>query len=327
MAVSTRICNRPGARAVGSLDLFSNSPELSAKILSMQYLVLSLSILLSFSAHTFELVIIQAVANSKKTFVTKAGKKDGVYPGQKATFTTEDISIAAEAEAVTREYAVWRIRDEGSIVPFKKNQIVEYNNSLESVYYNLRLLEKKVAPPKIERNALIFKGNYVYTLNESVSGVAEQQTIRQANQLEFLYQIPIYTYLYGAIGFRYDNEVLDTDDFTINSKRYMGIVDLAFHIPKFQAINANFYVAGGFGYGTSKTSIGDIDSTGSVSVLPYVRTGLQFGFGLREKYNLLVEGGVESLHANETIGDTGVEQTTDLTSAKFALGLKIKLDP
>ncbi len=94
----------------------------------MRYLLI---FLFSFSVFAYEEVIIQAVSDSQKTFVTRNGKKQGIIGGHQATFITDNVAVVAKAQTVTREYTVWKLETPHASVPFIKGQIVTYQDAKE----------------------------------------------------------------------------------------------------------------------------------------------------------------------------------------------------
>jgi hypothetical protein len=90
--------------------------------------------LFSLSASAFELIMIQAVSNTKKTFITRHGKRDGVSIGNTATFTAEDVSINAKAINITSNFTQWEIVNENARLPFEKGAMVTYYPANEYIW-------------------------------------------------------------------------------------------------------------------------------------------------------------------------------------------------
>ena len=158
------------------------------------------------SSHAFELVVVQSISTSRNSFVTRTGKKVGNTIGQQATFTTKNLSLVAKASAVTRQYTVWEVVEEDVLVPFKKNDIVEYNTSLESVYYNIRLKEDSMITrkPKL-KSGWVAKGSYAQAITNSTSGVTSTSDRTEENQYELHYFRQLGRYFFGSLGIRVDN--------------------------------------------------------------------------------------------------------------------------
>ncbi len=97
-------------------------------------LVFVLILFMSFSAQAFELIMVQAVSDSKQTFITRNGKRQGHIQGMTGTFTAEDISILAKAITVTGNFTQWEILNKGSQLPFEKGQIVTYYPATEYIW-------------------------------------------------------------------------------------------------------------------------------------------------------------------------------------------------
>src|SRR3989344_1091583 len=86
------------------------------------------------SVEAYELVVVQAVSKSNQTFVTRAGKRKGVFVGKRGTFTSENISIIAKAITVNREFTQWQIESQIADVPFVKGQMVTYYDATEYLW-------------------------------------------------------------------------------------------------------------------------------------------------------------------------------------------------
>lgn len=278
----------------------------------------------------FELVVIQSISASKRSFVTRTGKQSGITPGQKATFTTQSISLLAKTTAVNREYAVWEVVDPQVQIPFKKNEVVEYNSSLEGIYTNIKryeeelkinseLKKKKIA---IELPSfIVFKTHYAKTISDSTSDVSDQEINRQANNYEIFYQKALNKYFFWGAGIRYDAEAIEGETFNQFTTRLLGLLDLSFHLPQMTALNANLYLGASVAYGTISSEIQGETTAGRSLVLPHVRAGIQSP--IHESFLVLAEVGIESNSSSEEFSN-GVNQTTDLTNVKAAVGLKYR---
>src|SRR5690606_8135948 len=89
---------------------------------------------LSFSAQAFELIVIQAISSSKKTFITRNGIRQGVQVGVTGTFTAENVSVLARAINVTGQFTQWQIINPDAILPYEKGAIVTYYPATEYLW-------------------------------------------------------------------------------------------------------------------------------------------------------------------------------------------------
>lgn len=121
----------------------------------------------------YELSIIYSVSNTGRSFVTRTGKKDGIFVGKKSTFTANDISLIARAVSVTREFTQWRIENSKTAIPFSKGQVVtmydttEYLWALSPEEVKSKYIKSKLFTPRSSLSAHmgLFTG-----LSSSVSG-------------------------------------------------------------------------------------------------------------------------------------------------------------
>ena len=281
--------------------------------------------LLSVGVQAFELVYVQSISASRKSFVTRTGKAKGIVDGHLATFTSKDASIVAKAQSVTREFTVWKVRDPFVSMPFQKNQIVEYNASLESIYANLRTKEKEVNQKEWTDKEHFLQGRFHFgtTFSETTSEVEEITDPRVVNHYEGLYLYQFARYLWGGVGGRIDYESVAATDYDLLTTRFLVTLELAMIFPRFRPINARLYIAAGAGVGQSSTEVSTEISTGISYLLPYGRAGLLFPLG-QTSTGLLIEGSVESVHSDEEYSD-GTTQTTNLTTGKIGVGLSFTL--
>src|SRR5690606_38636873 len=104
-----------------------------------------------------ELLIIQSVSDSRKTFVIRKGKAEGILVNQESLFTSEKFSLAARVVEVNRDYSLWRLSDPRATVPFQKGETVNYTNTIENLYTEIPMLRydpKELAKQARERALL-----------------------------------------------------------------------------------------------------------------------------------------------------------------------------
>jgi hypothetical protein len=89
---------------------------------------------ISTTVEAYELVVIQAVSSTKRTFITRNGKRQGIIKGVTATFTSDNVSILARAVNVIGTHTQWEIINTEAHLPFEKGAIVTYSRSTEFLW-------------------------------------------------------------------------------------------------------------------------------------------------------------------------------------------------
>ena len=101
-----------------------------------------------------KVVIIKAISSSKRTFLIKEGFKSGIGLGQTALFSNKHVTISARAIEVSSESSLWEVRDDRSVAPFDKNDIIVFTNNLERRPFEvpeLHRLEERIAKVNYEK--------------------------------------------------------------------------------------------------------------------------------------------------------------------------------
>lgn len=289
---------------------------------SLRLLIL-FSLFLSVSAHAFELIMIQAVSDSKKTFITRNGKRQGIMRGVTATFTAEDISVIAKAINVTGNFTQWELNNKEAIFPFEKGKIVTYYPATEYIWALAPEAERrkyiKTEIPQARRS-WVFKGALTKGLSESVSDVAATTSQRGGFLGEIYYEKDFYGPIALDFGLRYEKEVINYPGASLITTRSLAIADVIYYFDFLREyINGRFYTAAGFGYGLSNTTTVSLSQSGPVGLLPAVKLGINLPFN--DNWEFLTDGAFESLQTKEKQED-GRIQTTTQTNFKFGFGLR-----
>jgi len=286
-------------------------------------LVFVLILFLSFSAQAFELIMVQAVSDSKQTFITRNGKRQGHIQGMTGTFTAEDISILAKAITVTGNFTQWEILNKGSQLPFEKGQIVTYYPATEYIWALAPESERRKyikSELNLLRKSWVFKGALTRGLSESVSDVAATTSNRGGYLGEIYFEKGFYENLSFDIGVRYEREVVTYPGASLITVRSLAIADILYYFDYLRDyIKGKFYIGGGMGYGLSNTSTVGLSQSGPASLLPTVKIGLSLPFN--SDWEFLTDGAFESLQTSEEQQD-GRRQTTTQTNFKFGFGLR-----
>jgi hypothetical protein len=277
------------------------------------------------TAQAFELIVIQAVSSSRKTFITRNGKRQGHAIGMTGTFTAEEVSLIAKAVSVTGNFTQWEVSNPEMKLPFEKGAIVTYYPATEYVWaLSTEVERKKYIKSMIPepRQSFSFKGAITRGLSESVSDAPADDPNRGGAMGEIFYEYDVRGLkgLAFDVGLRYEREVVNytTASFTTSRALLIGDVLYYFDVLK-EYIPGRIYLGGGFGYGASSTTTEGLTQSGGVRLLPTMKMGITYPFNY--DWDFLVEGAFESLQTVET-QEGGNRQTTTQTNFKSAIGLR-----
>jgi hypothetical protein len=276
------------------------------------------------SAHAFELIMVQAISESRKTFITRNGKRQGVQPGMTGTFTADDVSILAKAINVTGGFTQWQIVNTDAILPFEKGAIVTYYPATEYLWALAPESERRKyikSEVPMSKRSLVFKGAITRGLSESVSDAPANTSRRGGYLAEVYYEKDLYYGLAFDVGLRYEREVINYSGASLQTKRSMAIVDLLYYFEglRYYIQGGRFYLGAGVGYGLSNTSTVGLSQSGPVSMLPTVRAGISLPFN--EEWEFVSDVAFESLNTREE-QESGRIQTTTQTNFKVGFGLR-----
>lgn len=280
--------------------------------------------LMSVSAHAFELIMVQAVSDTKRTFITRNGKRQGIQIGMTGTFTAEDVSVLAKAINVSGNFTQWQLVNSDAILPFEKGAIVTYYPATEYIWALAPESERKKyikTQVPVLRRSFLLKGALTRGLSESVSDAPANSSRRGGYMAELYYEKEVWGGLAFDIGFRYENEVINYSGASLTTKRNLAIVDLIYYFDTFRDYFAGgrFFLSLGAGYGLSNTSTEGLEQSGPVSLLPVVKAGLSLPFN--EDWEFVLDNAFESLSTREE-QETGRIQTTTQTNYKVGFGLR-----
>ncbi len=274
-----------------------------------------------------EVVLIQAISTSGRTFVIRRGFADGIARKQESLFTTKNASFVAIAKIVNRHFSVWEIKENKGSVPFKKGELVIYSNSVQNIWTQiskhrlktyLKTKKELVFKPK---NRWILRGHYSYALSESISETDNDRYLgRVGFQVSAFFArrfSPSWEY---AVGIRIDreNSTLENPALDVPSQRIMAAAEFTYHFG-FHRSKSNFYIGGGLAYGQSSTTVDEATSTGRALVLPIAKIG--YINKISPSYSLMLEGTFESIAATEAFIDSE-SQSTHILNSKFGIGIR-----
>lgn len=290
----------------------------------LRHTILFVLFCLSFSAQAFELIMIQAVSETKRTFITRNGKRQGLQPGMTATFTAENVSILAKAINVKSNFAQWQIINTDAIVPFEKGTIVTYYPATEYIWALAPEAERKkyIKTERAQmRKSFVFKGALSRGLSESVSDAPANTSRRGGYMGEVYFEKDFYENLAFDVGLRYEREVINYEGASLVTRRSLAIADVIYYFSSFRDYIAGgrFYLAAGLGYGLSNTETVGLSQSGPVSLLPTVKIGASLPFN--DTWEFVFDGAFESLSTREE-QESGRIQTTTQTNFKAGFGLR-----
>lgn len=290
----------------------------------LHHIFFALLFLLPGITWAYELVVIQGISETKKSFITRNGKRQGVIPGMTGTFTSENISILAKAVNVTGQYAQWEIVNKEAIIPFEKGSMVtwypaqEYLWALSPESERKKYIKSAIILP---RHSFVFKGAITQGLSESTSDVQASNPKRGGYMGEAYYERPLTPNLSFDVGLRYEREVVNYTGVSLITVRNLAIADIIYYFDQLQELlgGGKIYIAGGIGYGLSNTSTVSLSQSGPVSLLPTIKMGISLPFST--DWDFLLDSAFESLQTSEEQED-GRKQTTTQTNFKVGFGLR-----
>jgi hypothetical protein len=295
----------------------------------MRGLTLFSFLLFTHFAMANKLVIVQALSKSKRSFITRVGKKDGVYTGSKGTFTAKNFSVIAKATSVTREFAQWTLENSKAQVPFDKGEIVTYNNSTENIWKLVpederkRIIQEKIFQP---RTSLTSRMSLLRGVFQSTSAVDVDSNLeRGGTVLELSYDKEITRHFEIGLGFRMDSERQNVSSSSINLQRYMGVFHMSYFMDKIKSFfNGRVFADLSVGYGVNTISqpSSNESSSGPAYLLPAFNVGIAMPVG--KGYDMLFESSVESMNI-VTGSSSGGEQTESDTNVRIGVGLRMYL--
>ena len=271
----------------------------------------------------YELIVIQAVSSSKKTFVTRNGKRQGLMKGMTGTFTANDVSVLARALTVTGNFAQWEVINPDLLLPFEKGAMVTYYPATEYLWATMPEHERRKyirSSSPDPRDSWIFRGAISRGLQESVSDAPAAQVNRGGAMTEIYWERELKHGFAFDLGLRYEREIINYENASFQTTRIMAIGDFLYYFSALKDyIPGRFYLGAGIGWGFSGTETVGLTQTGIVGLLPAAKAGLTYPFN--DDWEFLIDTAFESLQTKEE-QENGRSQTTTQTNLKTGIGLR-----
>lgn len=283
-----------------------------------------LSLLLPKLLWSYELVVIQSVSNSQKTFVTRQGIKDGITEGKEVTFTSNNVALIARAKTVTREYTHWEVQNPEMLMPFKTAQVVTMHDAKEYLWalspesLRKKYIKEEVFTPRysLEGHFSLFRG-----LSSSVSEATTQTSDERGGMVfaGMLEREMTYDFSW-AIGARYSQETINISDASLNVTQGFLTSEVRYYFPMMRKFyNARLGLGLGIGYGLSQTKAPGVTSSGRAAILPMSKMLLKVPIDRRQAF--LVETSLENINAIEEFED-GQKQESNSVNLRYGVAYK-----
>lgn len=288
----------------------------------MRYLLV-LTLLISSSLFGYELVIIQTISDSGRTFITRGGKKDGIFVGKKSTFTKKNVSIIAKAIQVSRGFTQWKVQNSKIPTPFEREDVVtmydaqEYLWALSPEEIKRKYIKEEIWKPRFSLGAhvALFTG-----INSSTSVADDVSEDRGGLVFEGMAEQEFTRNLALAGGLRFSREIINVAAASLTNSQFVGIGEVRYYFDKMETFyDARLALALGVGWGQSQTTTSGQTSSGYVTLLPITKAFMTIP--VNRLTDLVLETAFESSQIDEEFADGATQSTT---SDNFKYGIAFK---
>jgi len=277
-----------------------------------------------------ELLPIQLVSETRKSFVINKGKIDGIRLGQEMLFSNRNISIKAQAIEVSRHLSQWKAVEDDATIPFNRYELVVMNPKLDTIYDVIPHFTEEFVGYRFKPwNNWTVRGSYSRTVSESVSDASgDQRTVREGTHFEALHSWRNHPHFDLGIGLRIDREEMKVPEVGIIAphKRDMIVLESLYHFEDIKGTKDHWFIGLSGAIGKSSTDIDGQVSSGFSYILPAGKLG--YYKTVNPKLAFLFEGIVESVtirekfaSSDEILGDTGTQEYS-LTNFKLSFGIR-----
>ena len=270
-----------------------------------------------------ELVVVQAVSVTGKTFVIRRGVADGIERHQESIFTNSGASLYAVAVDVNRHYSLWKVRDERGKASFTKGDRIMFAPAVNDLWSNLpRFAQDRERLYFQAYDSWVLRFHYGLSLGESISSIeGGRYRERQGIQLEGVYAKRFRTNMDWRAGLRWDREVTRLFSPTIDSVtyRYLMVGEINYYLAGTETDVEHYYVGTGGGWGVCSTQTQNVTQWGTCLSFPMIRLGYEYR---RSTYAFLWEVSVDSLYSRESIPGNRGRQTLNVINSRLTFGIK-----
>lgn len=293
-------------------------------------LYLSFFIFLLKSAYSYQLVSVESISSSKKTFLLNLGKKDEIYKNKVASFSTDLISFEAIAIEVSRDFSQWKILEKNALIPVTQGStLVMHTTGLDKgvnalgestgIYQKL----DEFLMPSWGLSLKIFNARGV---NQSISKTNSQEiTSRSSNYLQIDYHSKLFKQFYYGLGLRSEVQEILAPTYISETTRYYVLTHLNYFFRPFTSsfhdqylVNFVFVIGTTMGLGTSSTRIAKTTQSGYVVLIPTLDLALRYSFF--PNLALELNSSIESIIAKERLYDSSIQNISEL-NVIFGVGI------
>lgn len=269
------------------------------------------------------MMVVQAVSSSKKSFVTRNGKRQGIQKDMTATFVSDDIAVIAKALTVTSQFTQWELVNKEGSVSFEVGSIVTYHPTQEYLWSlnpsEARRRYVEEARPNV-RHSVLAKAATTRGLSETTSNAAPASSSRGGVALDVVYERLFTRHFAWDAGIRYEREVINLTGGSLITQRLMAVADVLYYFEPLDFFyDARFFLAGGLGWGQSSTQADGITQSGNAFLLPSAKLGAALPFN--KEWDFIIEGAFESVKTSEKLEDKSTQETTQ-SNLRIGLGLR-----
>lgn len=277
-------------------------------------------LLISSNAQAYKLMVIQGVSKEKQTFVTRGGANSDISVGHKKTFTSDNVSLIAEAITVTRDFTQWEIENDFTDVPFQRGEMVTMYDAEEYLWtLTPEKIKRKYIKDKIFKPRLSMEAGMSFTkgLSESTTDASAQNIDRGGFQFDGMLKKEFDLNWAIAYGVRYTKEVANLPASSFTNYRFVAMGEVRYYFDPMEGFfNSQFGLGIGIGFGQSRTETDGQVSFGNTVIIPATKAMLTFP--IDKEYDVEFNAAFESIRLDEQDANND-DITTNLTNAQVGV--------
>lgn len=278
-----------------------------------------------------ELVVIQAVSSTGRTFVIGKGTQDGIQAGQMSLFQSTHFSLRAVAATTSRLNSQWKMLTPQATLPFSRGEIITFTNALAAPLSGQNQAISPHSPigksREMGENKLVIMAGLKQTLKQSTEAPTSTSTVatsdegtRSGYHLEVGYNFWANDFFTLGPRLRFDSEVEKGDFVNQSTTRRLAILDICYHFHSFAVEDSYYYFSLYAGVGDVQTNIEEESKSGNTLLLPGLRLGKLFPIG-KGDWSLAGELGVEAINSSESF-EGEIANDTALINVQVSLGIQ-----